>query len=630
MNYNKPKKSSYLSKFSPGFIAILYVIAGSLWIIGTDYIALGHIAAINHLFYISLIKGLVFVILTALLFYSLLKKLSEISAEVEENLRLAEDKYKIIVESSNDGIWVIDADEKTTFVNDRMAEMLGLSAGEILNHCLYEFIDTEWQSIAKQNVERRKQGLREQYDLKFNKGDGTSFWAMVAASPLSDQNQNYIGSLGMISDITERKEVEDKLLDYQQNLSDIIKYLPDATFAIDKNGVVIAWNKAIEEMAGISALEMLGKGDHEYSLPFYHTKRPLLVDGVLNREIDLAPLYTNFEKDTNNLVAESYFEYFGDGGMYIWAKASSLYNAYGEVVGAVESIRDITFKKNTEQQIIKLNQELEERVLNRTAELARANSDLKNEIAEREKTEMEVKSLNEKLSSRATELEAVNSELESFSYSVSHDLRTPLRSIDGFSQMIIEDYSDSLDEKAKECFIRIRNASQRMGQLIDDLYDLSKLTRIEMVKEKIYMTKMALAVEEDLRRLYPDRDVKLLVENDIFAEGDPHLMHIVIENLLGNAWKFTSQKENAIIEFGTIKKDETQIYYIKDNGIGFDMTFSSKLFRAFERLHNSKEYPGTGIGLAIVERIIKKHGGKVWAESVLGEGSTFYFTLLNN
>jgi len=225
------------------------------------------------------------------------------------------------------------------------------------------------------------------------------------------------------------------------------------------------------------------------------------------------------------------------------------------------------------------------------------------------------------------ELERKNQELEAFSYSVSHDLRAPLRSIDGFSQALLEDYADKLDDSGKNYLQRVRSAATRMGELIDDMLQLSRVTRAEMHHETVDLSALAESVVADLRRVEPRRQVEVAVPPGLEAEGDPKLLRIALVNLLANAWKFTGRQPSARIEFGEIINGTERAFYVRDNGVGFDMAYASKLFGAFQRLHAMSEFPGTGIGLATVQRIVHRHGGRVWAEGAVNGGATFYFSL---
>jgi GAF domain-containing protein len=254
-------------------------------------------------------------------------------------------------------------------------------------------------------------------------------------------------------------------------------------------------------------------------------------------------------------------------------------------------------------------------------------ANLRWEIIERQQAEEQVRQLNLDLQKRNAELSTINQELESFAYSVSHDLRAPLRSIDGFSQAILEDYYEQIDATGQDYLRRIRSATQRMGQLIDDLLSLSRVTRSDLKQELVDLSAIALAITSDLRQSAPDRDVQFVIQEGLRVSGDSHLLRVVLVNLLENAWKFTSRKPQARIEFGVVNDTGKKIYFIKDDGAGFDMAYSHKLFGAFQRLHSMADFPGNGIGLATIQRVIHRHGGRVWAEGAVGQGATFYFTL---
>jgi signal transduction histidine kinase len=259
-------------------------------------------------------------------------------------------------------------------------------------------------------------------------------------------------------------------------------------------------------------------------------------------------------------------------------------------------------------------EELELRVRERTQELGTAQAEL-------QKTNAELMQL-------TLELRAANRELEAFSYSVSHDLRAPLRSIDGFSQMLLEDCADTLDAQGQDYLQRIRMATQHMAELIEALLELSRVTRAELSRKGLDLTAMAHMIAADLQRYEPARQVVFVIAEGLTASGDARLLRVALENLLGNAWKFTAKKDQACIEVGSVKQpDGALAYFVRDNGAGFDMTYAQRLFGAFQRLHRKSEFAGTGIGLATVQRIIHRHGGRIWAEGVVDHGATFYFTL---
>jgi light-regulated signal transduction histidine kinase (bacteriophytochrome) len=225
------------------------------------------------------------------------------------------------------------------------------------------------------------------------------------------------------------------------------------------------------------------------------------------------------------------------------------------------------------------------------------------------------------------ELEAANRELEAFSYSVSHDLRAPLRTVDGFSQALLEDYGPGLDQQARDYVARIRQGCQRMGELIDDLLDLSRVVRHEIKIQPADLVALAQPVVEHLRRGEPARAVEFVAPAQLPALGDPGLLRTALENLLANAWKFTSKREAPRVELGVTRQAGETVYFVKDNGAGFDMAYAGKLFAAFQRLHAPEDFPGTGIGLATVQRIARRHGGRAWAEGRVDQGAIFYFTL---
>lgn len=265
----------------------------------------------------------------------------------------------------------------------------------------------------------------------------------------------------------------------------------------------------------------------------------------------------------------------------------------GETKYVITLIHDISELRNAVEEVKLLNAALENRVLSRTAELTEANK-----------------------------------ELESFSYSISHDLRAPLRGIDGFTHLLLAEYGDRLDAKGQDYLDRVRRAAQRMGMLIDDLLDLSRVNRREMKREAVDLSQIAREVLEDLRKSDPGRSVELRITEGCRAWGDPQLLRVLLENLLGNAWKYTGKTAHGEISFGVVRDAAgEERFYVRDNGVGFDMAYVGKLFLPFQRLHKPEDFEGSGVGLASAARIVRRHRGRIWAESIPGSGATFHFTL---
>jgi PAS domain S-box-containing protein len=308
-----------------------------------------------------------------------------------------------------------------------------------------------------------------------------------------------------------------------------------------------------------------------------------------DREMTLRAIKENAEGSAA-LVVEFENRYLCSDGSYRWFQWGTAAAPDQNVIYAAG--RDISERKDTEAALRKLAEELEERFAARTADLS-----------------------------------AANEELEAFAYSVSHDLRAPLRGIDGFSQAVLEEYSDSLDETGRDYLVRLRSASQRMGHLIDDMLSLSRVSRVELGKEQVDLSAIATSLAVELQEREPGRKVKFVIQDGLVAYGDFRFLSIVLENLLSNAFKFTSTRATARIEFGREAIDGEDAYFVRDDGVGFDMTYSDQLFVPFQRLHTEAEFPGSGIGLATIRRVVARHAGRVWAHGELDRGATVYFTL---
>jgi PAS domain S-box-containing protein len=389
------------------------------------------------------------------------------------------------------------------------------------------------------------------------------------------------------ADISERKRKDDALRQSEQRLRQIIDLVPHLIFAKDIHGRFVLANQATANLVGSTPEEMVRHPDAAFS--------------ATNEEIahfqadDLEVLETGAVKI---IPEEPITDYRGQ--VHILRTVKIPFTFSGTTTPAVLGVStDITelkayeMERNAAQaEIVKLNEKLEERVRQRT-----------------------------------NELEAANRELESFSYSVSHDLRAPLRAINGFSQALYEDYAHLFDHEGLNYLERVRAASQRMARLIDDLLTLSRVTRQEMRRAPVNLSLIANTIIKELTTAQPERQVKANITPDLWADADANLIQVALDNLFHNAWKYTSKHAAAQIEFGSFQQADETVFFVQDDGAGFDMAYADKLFGAFQRLHRDHEFEGEGVGLATVQRIIRRHGGRVWAEGVVEQGATFYFTL---
>lgn len=386
--------------------------------------------------------------------------------------------------------------------------------------------------------------------------------------------------LAIVQDLSERKRAAESLRQSEKRFHATFEQAAVGIAHVALNGIFLEVNRRLCEILGYS---------NETLTRLRHSELTHIED--IELDSDRIPALMRGELQT--FASEKRFR--KASGEFVWVRVtvSLAFGDRGEPHYFIFVVEDISERKRFEEEIRLLNEQLEQRVLERTGELS-----------------------------------AVNRELEAFSYSVSHDLRAPLRSIDGFSQALVEDYGDKLDAVGKSLLERVRSASQRMAQLIDDLLSLSRITRTEMQRRDVDLSELVRQEADDLRE-NGHRAVEFIIQPDVRVCGDPDLLRIAICNLLGNAVKFSSKAEQPRIEFGTTEIDGVRALYIRDNGAGFDMAYAGKLFGAFQRLHSATEFEGTGIGLVTVQRIIHRHSGRIWAEGEISHGATFYFTLPN-
>jgi PAS domain S-box-containing protein len=379
--------------------------------------------------------------------------------------------------------------------------------------------------------------------------------------------------------MTDNNQGEKALRDDKARLTGIIDSAADAIITVDDGERILLFNRAAEKMFRCPANEALGQ-----PLDRFVPECVLPTSSPQIHVLGWTGLQTRAPADVAAALRTA-------GGEFPVEASISQFESDGRKFYTV-ILRDITERRRAEEEALRLSKELEQRVAERTAQL-----------------------------------QAANRELEVFSYSVSHDLRAPLRHISGFSQALLEDYEDKLDEEGRLYLQALRKASQEMAQLIDGMLQLSRVTRGEMRHETVNLSELAHATVASLQEEAAGRNVTISIEEGLASHGDKRLLQIMLDHLLGNAWKFTSKLRQAEVVFGREQRDGQHLFFVRDNGVGFDMAYAGKLFSAFQRLHSAEEFEGTGIGLATVQRIINRHGGRVWAESAVGDGATLYFTL---
>ena len=392
---------------------------------------------------------------------------------------------------------------------------------------------------------------------------------------------------GFVQDVTDREQAEKVAQAASATLQAALASMNDAVFISDLEGRFLDFNDAFASFHRFRSKEECARTLAEYPaflevfLPD-GTLAPLeqwAVSRALRGETASSVEYTLHRKDTGETWVGSY-------------SFAPIRDEHAAIIGSVVTGRDITEHKRIEGEVRRLNEELEQRVQDRTGQL-----------------------------------EAANKELEAFAYSVSHDLRAPLRGIDGWSLALVEDYGERLEGEARQYLHRIRADAQRMGRLIDAMLQLARVARTPITPRPVDLSALAETIVGRLRAAYPDRLVETVIEPGVIGHGDATLLEVAMSNLLDNAWKFCASRRPAHVAFGATRLDGEQVFFVRDDGVAFDMAYAEKLFGVFQRLHRTSEFPGTGVGLAIVQRIVHRHGGRVWAEAEVDHGATFSFTL---
>ena len=498
--------------------------------------------------------------------------------QAEQALQESQQLLSAIIENSTAVIYVKSLQGQYLLVNRRFSELFHLSIDAILGKTDYDFFSKEQADAFRQMDVRTaaaNHALTE--EEKVPQDDGLHTYISVKSTLRDDMGKPY-AIFGISTDITERKKVEEAILRAEANYREIFDNATDAIYVHEiDTGKIVEVNRRAAELTGYTKEELLSSDPNDF--------------------ITGHPDYT-LEKALNYIQKaatgkQQLFEWLGKkkDGSFNWFEVNLKKANIGEEERILAFFREINDRKKAQLEIQKLNESLEQKVTERTAQL-----------------------------------ESVNKELEAFSYSVSHDLRAPLRIIDGYTEMLVSDYQNELDEESKRMFTIITSNVRKMGQLIDDLLSLSQTGRKELVVFRTDMNRLVKSIIKDQLSLV-DQKISIKMEKLLPAECDSNLMQQVWSNLISNAIKYSGKQDKPVIRISSYKEGTEIIYAISDNGVGFDMKYAGQLFGVFQRLHKATEFEGTGVGLALVKRIVAKHGGRVWAESEAGKGATFFFSL---
>ncbi len=510
-------------------------------------------------------------------------------AKTNKQLSEEKERYRNLYLKTPAVLHSIDAEGELVSVSDFWLEKFGYTRSEeVIGRKSLEFLTEESKKFAMTEAipQMKKQGYVREFPFQFVKKNGEIMDILLSATVELDENGNYRRSLAVLEDVTERQRAEERLRASEERYRSLYTKTPVLLHSIDATGKLISVSDYWLDNLGYELNEVIGR-----RIPEFLTQA--------SRQDAENIFLPEFFK--TGFLKEAELQFVKKNGEVIDVLLSAIAerDAKGEIVRSMAVLVDVTERKQAKEALQKAHDELEIRVQERTAELSEANELLANK----------------------------NEELESFAYSVSHDLQAPLRSIDGFSKALLEDCADKLTDSGKDFLNRVRAASQRMGHLIDDMLHLSRVSRREMIPKKIDLSAMAKAITRELHEEQSERQVTFVITPDVEVSGDVHLLRIALENLLDNAWKYTSKHPRAKIEFGVTEHEGKKAYFVRDDGAGFDTKFVGKLFGPFQRLHRSNEFEGNGIGLATVQRIIHRHGGRVWAEGAVEKGATFFFTL---
>jgi PAS domain S-box-containing protein len=496
----------------------------------------------------------------------------------------ADRTYRLVVEAMSEGAATISPRGVILDANPRLGLMTGRNASELVGTVALDLIPGPSQAEFTRLLEVSANGST-RGEMQLARLDGTSLPVLLAVSGF-DLDGMLLRCL-VLTDLSAQRAAEAQTAEAHQalrvseeRLRALVDNAPIGIQELTLSGELVQVNPRFCEITGYTADELLSLRIQDITHP-----GDLDADRVNMKRLRLGEI-DSFSMEKRDVRK--------DGGV-VWVEANRavVHDSEGNPVLIVGAVRDITAQRDAEAEVRRLNADLETRVERRTADLALANKNL-----------------------------------EAFSYSVSHDLRAPLRALSGYSEALLEDYSDHLDETGRGYAERIQAASERMATLIDDLLQLARVSRSQMHLRPVDISAEVAGVVKEFQAADPGRQIQLSIQDGVQATADRGLIRTVVQNLVENAWKFTTREENPTIEFGSMPADDAEICcFVRDNGAGFDPAHAAKLFEPFQRLHSDTDFAGTGIGLASVQRIIERHGGRIWAEGAVDAGATFYFTL---
>ena len=523
----------------------------------------------------------------------------------------AEARFTNIVNLAADAIISVDEDQRIVAYNRTAMQIFGHASSDVLGQPLDLLLPAEVAARHRAHIQafgREAGSMRVMgggREVAGRRADGSVFPAEASISRIVEGDR--IVYTAVLRDITERKkaEAETELLRSRAIFENLFESLPGLYLVLAPELKILAVSDAYLKATMTEREEIIGRNLFEV---FPDNPADPTANGTSNLYASLDRVRQTAVTDTMSIQKYDVRRPDGTYEERYWSPINS------PVLGADRRVEYIIHRVEDVTEFVLQKSRSEDNTVEMRARL--------------EQMEAEIFQSSQKMQMANQQLKSANQELEAFSYSVSHDLRAPLRSIDGFSQALLEDSADQLDDQAKDYLNRVRTATKHMGHLIDDMLTLSHVTRTEMRRQTVDLSALVADVLAEFQKSEPQRQVDLRIESGLLAEGDAQLLRVALVNLLGNAWKFTGKMTNAKIEFGALCNTGGMTeFFIRDNGVGFDMAYADKLFGAFQRLHSTREFPGTGIGLATVQRIVHRHGGQVRGESISGQGATFYFSL---